>query len=78
MLSTENPLLPKSVYMQSVKTVKQLGPVMQSRYSWIYGSNAFPVVVKPQNLAFYFKFDIESQGQLPPPPPKKKKKLNKQ
>ena len=33
---------------------------------WLYGSYAFPVVVKPENLTFSVKFDLEGQGQLPP------------
>ena len=33
---------------------------------WLYGGYVFPVVVKPENLTFSVKFDLEGHGQLPP------------
>ena len=33
---------------------------------WLYGGYVFPVVMKPENLTFQVKFDLEGQGQLPP------------
>ena len=33
---------------------------------WLYGGYIFPVVVKPDNLTFKVKFDLEGQGQLFP------------
>ena len=33
---------------------------------WLYGGYVFPVVVRPENLTFQVKFDVEGQGQLPP------------
>ena len=32
---------------------------------WLYGGYVFPVVVRPENLTFQVKFDLEGQGQLP-------------
>ena len=49
---------------------------------WLYGGYVFPVVVKPENLTFQVKFDVEGQDilhpPLPPPPPPQKKKKKKQ
>ena len=33
---------------------------------WLYGGYVFPVVVKPENLIFQVKFDLEGLDQLPP------------
>ena len=33
--------------------------------SWLCGCYVFPVEVKPENLTFYVKFDLEGHGQLP-------------
>ena len=33
---------------------------------WLYGGYVFPVVVRPENLTFYDKFDLEGQSQLAP------------
>ena len=33
---------------------------------WLYDGYIFPVVVKPENLTFKVKFDLEVQGQLLP------------
>ena len=33
---------------------------------WSYGGYVLPVVVKPENLTFHVKFDLEGQRQFPP------------
>ena len=50
----------KTVYPETVR------PVKQSRYSWLsgwqwllYGGYVVPVVVKPENLTFEVKFDLD-------------------
>ena len=39
---------------------------MYSWLWWLYGGYVFPVVVKPENLPFYVKFDLEGHSQIPP------------
>ena len=48
-----------------METMKQSG-LWSSLGTHGSGGYVFPVVVKPENLTFYVKFDLECDGQLPP------------
>ena len=53
-----------------METMKQSGPMKQSRYWWLSGGlcdgYVFPAVVELETFSFWFKLDLEGHDQPPP------------